>query len=551
MYLAQYSKKTSNGELPNLVFVIIEGFGQKLTGIDSATVSFTPFLDSLANNGLYWKNCLSTAERTFGALPAIFASAPHGEGGFASKWHPIPDHNSLLNDLVQNGYTTSFFYGGSASFDGQDAFLIRNGINYILDAQPDTNDIAQTTKLKNNHRWGLDDSQMIDLAIAHKQTESTIPFADIYLTLTTHEPFEFPGIDQYIQKIAHWDENATDIERQNIDGNLNIFATFNYADDCIRKLFEYYKSRPDYQNTIFIIVGDHRMCPLLAPNNPLMKYHIPLILYSPLLVTNKSMNSVVSHLDITPTINAYLSKNYHYTTSPQCHWLGTTLDTSNTFLCKKDLAFMLNNRDVIDFLSDTMMISGNRLFHVNSDLSVIPTENNAVLDSLTTLLNSYQTISKYVIKNDYLKKNIEGAKESLVNLNLDFDHNVPSEFKKQLYNKNGNMCMLIDSTIEYGTLCSKIDLQKKCKKIKVVIMFDFQSSDTSKKLPKIVIEAGNYYLASPIDSALNTGLSEKYQLTTTIDIEDKDNATMKIYLWNPNHSRMTYDNLMIKIDILN
>ena len=43
--------KTSNSELPNFVFIIIEGFGRKLTGVDKPSVSFTLFLDSLANTG--------------------------------------------------------------------------------------------------------------------------------------------------------------------------------------------------------------------------------------------------------------------------------------------------------------------------------------------------------------------------------------------------------------------------------------------------------------------------------------------------------------------
>ena len=97
--IGTFLNKTEDNKQPNFVFIIVESFGQCLTGVENPTISFTPFIDSLKNESLYWKNCLATTERTFGVLPAIFASTPHGKNGFAHRHFSIPPHNSLLKDF--------------------------------------------------------------------------------------------------------------------------------------------------------------------------------------------------------------------------------------------------------------------------------------------------------------------------------------------------------------------------------------------------------------------------------------------------------------------
>lgn len=554
--IGPFLRQTINGELPNFVFIIIEGFGRKLTGVDNPEVSFTPFIDSLAANGLYWTNCLSTAERTFGALPAILASAPHGNGGFANMWKPIPDHNSLLKELAANNYHTSFFYGGSPSFDGQDKFLLDNQIDYILECTPDTTDNERNTTLKENHRWGLDDGEMFDLAIRHKKTEnSNVPSADIYLTLSTHEPFDLPQIEKYKKMAAQRATSTNRQEQKNINANLNIFGCFMYIDECVKRLFNYYQSRPDFDNTIFIITGDHRMCPLLTGNNPIMKYHVPLIIYSPLLKRTKTMESTISHLDITPSVISYLSNNYRFKTGHYCHWVGSVLDTTAAFRSKKKLAFMLNNRDIVDFLSDTMLVSNKRLFAVKGNLTVEQIDNQLICDSIQQSLNDYHTLSRY-ITNDYLIKPNTNSITTLYHINTDFNNLVDNSFKKQLVDIDGEKCLLIDTNTQYGTIIPNITLKRNYRKLKVDVRFSLQNLDTCKTLPKFVCEKKgeqNYYLAVPLenqqDGNTNTRQKKTFVFRTTLVFDSKtEGDQLKIYLWNTHKAKMLYDNLFVKIE---
>jgi len=382
-------------EKPNIVFIIIESFGQKLSN-DNPQFSFTPFIDSLKKNSLYWENCISSTERTFGVLPAIFSSVPHGEKGFGYKYIPsFPRHNSLLKDLKRNGYFTSFFYGGNKAFANQDEFLRKNEISYYMSI-PDT-------MLQNNHgnaNWGIQDADMFDLAKSCKK--DTIPFCDIYLTLSTHEPYIIPNSDKYIQQVQEFVKFATTEEANYIREHADIFSMFLYTDKAVQELFNYYSMRSDFKNTIFIITGDHRSGYDAFEYNPLRKYHVPLIVYSPLLKRTKKMKGVVSHYDITPSLENFLQNTCDFRTENLCHWIGTNFDTSANFHCTKKQAFMRNNRSVAEWIHDTLIVAYNSLFSISDNLNVTEINDQQRLIQLQEELANFQILSQRAINREFL-----------------------------------------------------------------------------------------------------------------------------------------------------
>lgn len=546
--------KPTNGDLPNFVFIIIEGFGRKQTGVDNPSVSFTPFLDSLANTGLFWENCLSTAERTFEALPSIFASAPYGTHGFANRYYPIPYHNSILQDFSQNGYTTSFYYGGSSSFDGQNEFMEANNVSYIMKAELDTSN-TNYAAMKNGNRWGLDDGDMFRNAIQHKQKENKKPFVDIYLTLTTHEPFICPDIEEYekkVDKIVRTSNITSQKERDNIEENKNIFACFYYTDNCIRELVSEYKKMNAYDNTIFIICGDHRMCPL-GSRNQLQKYHIPLIIHSTLVKSPRKMKAVVSHLDIAPTLNAYLSENYEsYNIEKECQWLGTSLDTAKEFRCKKIMPFILNNRDIEEYLNDTLFITYNRLFCVHDNITVEAIDDEKLLQTMTEKLNAEKSISKYAVYYNCLKP-INANSDDLI---YSFANNLEnkSSLEEIPVDDNGNKVIHLDSDKEFGPLCESFTLDDNYKSLNISAKFNFKNlSDKPMPLFVVSIEKDGkflYYNTRTLLHEKDVETSGWMIFNDRENIQIKDNcegATMKIYLWNRDKGDIMYDNINVSI----
>lgn len=402
--LSPFFEQTSDGLPPNLVFVIVESLGRRLTGVTDPQLSFTPFIDSLAATGLFWPNCFSDSERTFGVLPSIFASAPHGRYGFAAI-EPMPRHHSLMLDLERNGYITSFFYGGSSEFDHYDRFMEINQVNHVVIPDRMVTDSSQYYLLADNYRWGLDDDQLFDYARHFKQDNpDQRPHADIYLTLSTHEPFMVEQIEQYEEQVKAMVEQVPDLdkkERDNVLRNLNIYACYLYMDQSVRQLMDYYASQPDFANTVFVITGDHRMA-LVPTGIALRNYNVPLVLWSPLLKRSKTMGAVVSHLDITPSLNAWLHAQYEYAIDDHCHWLGTSFDTVSAYRNTRKLSFMRNNRDVIDYFSGTYYINKNTLILMDSSVIGFSIENEALLKQYQEELENFEAVSRFVVQHDVL-----------------------------------------------------------------------------------------------------------------------------------------------------
>ena len=414
--LGGFLNKTSDGKAPNFVFIIVEGLGHRLSSTDPE-LSFTPFLDSLKTESLYWPNCLSLAERTFGVVPNVFSSAPYDKMGFARKWWPIPDHNSILKDMSKNGYSLSFYYGGNASFDGQDMYMAVNGVGYQMN--PSETDFYQERKeeMVDVNGWGMSDRDMFDAAFAHRDTvERNRPNTDIYITLSTHEPFYFRGQQPYLDRVDEILAETASFgprEKELVTANKDMYSAYLYADDCIRKVFDYYKTQPEYENTVFVIVGDHRTGCVLVDTNPMLVYHIPLIIYSPLIKSPKTFKGVVTHHDLAPTITAYLHNNYDYQVDDECHWLGTSLDTSAVFNSNQSVAFMLNNREVVQYLHGNHMLERDRIFVVDSTMHADEIDNDSVKNQLKEYLRQYKNIDRYVTRNDFLLKKPDNLKELL------------------------------------------------------------------------------------------------------------------------------------------
>lgn len=547
-------RRTTDSLPPNFVFIIIESFGQKLTGVDYPTFSATPFIDSLKQESLYWKNCMSSAERTFGVLPAIFASVPQGKIGFQQVWTPMPSHNSLLKDLEANGYETSYYYGGVHSFDRYDNFLKANDVDYIFVPQIDNVDSATYKILNDNHRWGLDDNEVFDFAMARKtEKPSNRPNLDIYMTLTTHEPFVFGEVEKYekrIEELLMQHPDMPNAELQNVSQNLNIFACYNYMDDCVRKLLNYYKTLPEYENTIFFITGDHRMA-YIPFGTSIHNYNVPLIIFSPMLKEHKAMNAVVSHLDITPTIEAYLCENYDFATDEYCHWIGNSLDTASTFRNTRKLAFMLNNRDVVDYYEGDYYLSNNKVFVTDSNLVHQYVYDDSITQMMIEHLNNYSTVSHFTVGHDFLKKNDKLC--PIMSYSLDFENESNPLFSEYLKKNDGNISVQIDETVNYGPICPHITIPLDAAAITIELTMDLLSHDISKDLPLLVFQSGQYYtsisMTDDSGNSLNTGNWEHFYAKSNIPVsEDMYGDVLKIFLFNSQHTIMEYDNLKVNVN---
>ncbi|MFP4289504.1 MAG: sulfatase-like hydrolase/transferase [Bacteroidales bacterium] len=387
-----------NEEPPNLVFVIVESLSRKFSGPGCEWESFTPVLDSLAEHSLYWTNFVSTSERTFNVMPSTFASLPYGEKGFMALAEDTvyPNFTSLPEIIKQEGYLNNFFYGGWVNFDKMNVFLDSLQFDHILNDKKFGDKYQKIQKSERGFTWGYPDHAVFQRAMEIIDTLPRQPRLDVYMTLSMHSPFFPPNEEKWRRKVhrrlekLHLDEDEKDFYlRREL-----IFATIMYTDHSIGELIEDYSRRPGFNNTIFVVMGDHHLA--TSDYSPIEKYHVPLMIFSPMLKESKIFPAVSSTADITPTFLNLLANNFDVKTPKWVPWLGRQLDTSSVFRSNNFVPFMRVNRNIDELLFNDLFYSQGRLFEVKQHLDLQPIDDADKMNMMKEKIKTFNALNDYV-----------------------------------------------------------------------------------------------------------------------------------------------------------
>lgn len=554
---------------PNIVFLIVESLSGSFFGDRGYQGNFTPFLDSLSKKGLYWPNGLSTAERTFEVLPSILASVPFGEAGFSHFHNRIPDHQSLITLLQKAGYHSAFFYGGKPSFNGMEAFLNKSNIDYIYYNQ----DTTISTDSSNEHNnWGLEDDQLFSKTFPILKTfPENRPMLNVYLTLSIHRPFTPPHLKTWQKRFLSRNEklNISDKQKAINRKSIDEFATVMYTDYTIGQFFELYKKRADYDNTIFIITGDHRIG-TIPRNSAIDVYHVPIIIYSPLLNSSRTFESLASHNDIAPTLHTLLAEEYKLPKYTETAWVGNSMDTLSHFSSNLRMPFIRNNRSIIDYIDGEYYISRDNLYKITPNMKPIKVDDESKLAELKGKLDTYKNVNQFCYKNnmllsDALLKEVRNNEQLLFSINTSFEQSSSLNNQYPVSDNQafeGEKSVLVNSKTTYGTIMPNIPLSKNFTSFEADYEFYYQTSiEEQKKIPSLVLSIfnkekrgitwSNTYYDKSEQIARNGQIWNKTNGRIHIELTDKKETTkegmLKFYLWNRSNQDFYYDNLKLTI----
>lgn len=361
-FLGPYMNKSE--DVPNLVFVVLEGFGHAYTSPNGYIGNFTPFLDSLKHKSLYWQNGLSSAGRTFAALPSLTGSLPFGKNGFL-EIEKTPDHFNLFNILRSNGFETGFYYGGHLSFDRYREYLDYSKVNNIVDIASYESSYRKLPATSSGESWGYEDQAVFSKVLASQKVQAR-PYFNMILTLSTHNPFLINN-KAYYEKIynGRMKSNLLNADQKKWAAQYKdqLISMLN-ADDALKHFMESYRKRPDFGKTIFFITGDHSM-PEILIQAKIDRFHVPMMIYSPLLKAPKTFQKTVSHFDVAPSILAYYRKNYNLRTPSTVTWVGKGF-TPDSDIHKGDYPIMQSKSLLTDFVSDKYYVHDGKLFILNN-----------------------------------------------------------------------------------------------------------------------------------------------------------------------------------------
>ena len=275
---------------PNIVFIFMESMSNSMVSRYNKADRTTPFLDSIANNGIVFDKFYSAGTHTYNGifsslygLPAIMHNKPLNSLETSNmKFYGLP------TILKEKGYTNYFFVTGSKNFDNMNGFLLPNGFNKIISEE-------DYSKSEIENGWGVSDKVMFNRVL--KECDSLYvknkPFFVNVLTISSHEWYEVPK----------W-------------CNHNFFhknypkKRYEFMDLMMKKFMAKAKTKKWFNNTVFIFVGDHgqNFSPVYDLN---LNYHkIPLIIYSPKYIKPAVYSNIGLQIDIYPTVCGLFNFSY-------------------------------------------------------------------------------------------------------------------------------------------------------------------------------------------------------------------------------------------------
>ncbi|MGX9721437.1 LTA synthase family protein [Stenotrophomonas acidaminiphila] len=383
--LGPWFSPTGDGRPPNVVVIVVEGLGRSFSGPQASLGSFTPFLDELATRSLYFDNFLANQGRTFGVLPTLFGSAPFADQGFTALGERMPAHPGLFSVLGQQGYHTAFYNGTDTGFDNEKGYMRLQQVQTLVDM----NSFGPGYQRNPFSTWGYADRELVSRVLADSGRLQP-PFLLAMQTISMHTSYRFPGQDAYRAQFAQRLDQLRIAQAQlpSYQAQSDIYSSILYTDDQLRRYFEEAARAPWYANTIFVVTGDHRL-PEIPMGEHVDRYHVPLIIFSPLLKRTGRIRAVSSQLDVTPSLLALLSNTYGLKRPARTPWLGTGLDMADEFRNIHALPLKQTKTSAPEYLAERWWLHDGRLYQLQDGMHLAEVDDPALLAWTQARLQRY------------------------------------------------------------------------------------------------------------------------------------------------------------------
>jgi phosphoglycerol transferase MdoB-like AlkP superfamily enzyme len=277
----------------NVIQITIESLSAEYVGCygspEYQPKNLTPNLDRISRESLWFARCYAGGTRTVRGMEALSLSIPPIPGQSVLRRAGCENLTTLGSVLRTRGYDTAFLYGGDGFFDNMNYFFEANGYDIV--------DLPRQLKLGKQptfaNAWGACDEDAFawSLEEADLSYASGKPFHHFVMTTSNHRPYTWPA-------------GKIDPELVGREGGIA------YTDYAIGAFLKAAQAKPWFKDTIFVIVADH--CASVAGRRELevRKYEIPLFIWSPGNVAPRKFDTMMSQVDVAPTVLGLLGADY-------------------------------------------------------------------------------------------------------------------------------------------------------------------------------------------------------------------------------------------------
>ncbi|MBL4735763.1 MAG: LTA synthase family protein [Flavobacteriales bacterium] len=282
----RFEEDPNAGRPINVVVILMESFSSEYSAVfGDQTDSYTPTLDSLADNGMAYLRCFANGRKSIEGIPAATAGLPNlMHEPYITSVFAGNSINSIAGNLKGVGYATSFYHGGNNGTMGFDAFAQVSGYEQYY---------GRSEYNQEEHfdgKWGIYDEEFFQYFKAGLDQEQE-PFTACFVSLSSHNPYIIP--ERYDQIFK--------------DGSMPIHKSIQYADFALGRFFKEAAKSRWFDNTLFVITADHSAQAEDAYyKNRVGMYAIPLLFYHPAGALQGLSMRITQQADILPSVLDYV-----------------------------------------------------------------------------------------------------------------------------------------------------------------------------------------------------------------------------------------------------
>ena len=275
------TEKVLNTSKPDIMIIVLESFSGYLIGPLDGDSLVTPNINRYAKEGILFSEFYASGTRTDKAIPAILDGYPAQPAQSIIK-EPKKSQSlpSLVKILIENGYYSSFWYGGEINFANFNSFVIGSGFHDIITKR-------NFDPVNFNSKWGVHDHILFQ-TLKDSMKSVKEPFIKVVLTLSSHEPFDVP-----MEPVFKGSDDMTKYKN-----------SIYYTDKTLGSFLDWAKRTDWWKNALIIMVADH--CARIYSDMPNYKqnvFKIPMLwVGGALSKTGLRVRKLGSQVDIPTTV---------------------------------------------------------------------------------------------------------------------------------------------------------------------------------------------------------------------------------------------------------
>jgi phosphoglycerol transferase MdoB-like AlkP superfamily enzyme len=360
IYSPVHPKSDREPTRQNVVVMICESMGQEYFGFYNDYEGQTPFLDSLCSASLTFRENYANGRKSIDGMPSVLSSIPMMGEPFLLTPAAMNRVGGLARELAWEGYETAFFHGAENGSMGFEAFARNSGFERYYGRTEFDGDKRFRGEDEFDGMWAIWDEpflQFMALQLTDISEGGKKPFVAAVFTASSHHPYHIP--EAYRERFPE-------------DPTNSMHHCMRYLDWSLRQFFETARKQPWYENTVFVLTGDHTNATSHEEyQTPWGLFRVPVIFYDPSgrAFQAERREGPVQQIDIMPTVlsavghqREYIAFGQDVLTTPDSllwavTWQGSLQMTGGSERLKRAIEQSYMQR----MIGDSLVVNGYRL----------------------------------------------------------------------------------------------------------------------------------------------------------------------------------------------